>query len=187
LISGIGAVAGARLAYAAIADRLSSPVAPQASVEPAARPPVVAQPVTVESAPNESCPTLEAEPYEFNPTGTYVLNQETIPKAFADIDYLELETREYIEEGDEYVARSIIPRGSIFAGKRFRLTRISVGGYELAFQTETVDGVSYRFVGRFTSEEEYEAGDPDIKGNLIKIKDGKWAAEIQAEFYIDGC
>jgi hypothetical protein len=71
-----------------------------------------------------------------------------------------------------------------------KFTRIAVGGREMAFHTETVNGVSYKFTGRFVTAT-YCATDgdkPDLIGRLIKIKENKWAAEMEAEFYLTcGC
>jgi hypothetical protein len=188
LAFGIGAVAAVRIAYAA-ASRLATSQVTTPVAEPVTVTPVLAQPVVVESAIDESCGGLAATT-KFDPTGDYALELDKVPRPFSDLENLTLETREYVEQDGEFIDRPIVPRGSIQTKRELKLTRIALGDHQLAFQTETVNGVSYRFVGQFLSIENYgEAGSmPDLKGRLIKIRSGKWAAEMEAEFYLQcGC
>ncbi len=128
---------------------------------------------------------------EFDPAGEYYLDLETVPNAFADIDYLQIETHDYGHDSDDNPTSSpIAPKGFILTKKALRFDRIAIGGKEITFQTATVKGVSYKFTGSFLTTDYCESdGDmPDLKGRLIKIKDNKWAAEMVAEFYVScGC
>lgn len=124
---------------------------------------------------------------EYDWTGYYYSNSETLPKAFSDISYIELETREYSEDGNN---KAIPPDGTIRTNTILEFTHIAIGGKEIAFQTATVDGVSYKFTGRFLSQGSCDRSDdrPVLKGRLIKIKGSKWAAEMEAEFSVTcGC
>jgi hypothetical protein len=188
---GIATVASVRLTVGAIASFASNLKAkknsePMPVPEVAATAPVEPVITTYDDVIDEKNDSSD----EFNPTGEYYLDSETVPKAFSDISHLDLQTREYYEENGTYIDRPIVPLGSLRGKKAAKLTRIAIGGREIAFQTDTADGISYRFVGRFTTAEYCETGGdtPDLKGKLIKIKDGKWSAEMEAEFYLQcGC
>lgn len=130
---------------------------------------------------------------EFNPSGYYYPDLEALPKGFSDFDSFYLETSEVVDEDGEYVDRPIVPKGSISAAREFTFTRVAVGTSEFSFQTETIKGVSYRFTGHFLHSLsgdycETDEDQPDLEGKLIKIRNGKWAAEMNAQFYIScGC
>ncbi len=129
---------------------------------------------------------------EFDPTGSYSLDYETVPKAFADIDYIEIATREYKAENGNYSNIPVVPSGSIFTTRSIEFKKIAVGNREIAFETEIDNGISYKFVGQFSSASEEVACESceypaDLRGRLIKIKNGKVVAEMNAEFYVHGC
>lgn len=129
---------------------------------------------------------------EFDPSGEYYLDLEKVPKTFSNIDHLYLQTREAYDENGQFVDRPIVPKGLIRTTQDFAFTRLAVGNREISFQTATIDGTSYRFTGHFnlSSDAYCETGEdkPELEGRLIKIKDGKWAAEHHAEFYVScGC
>lgn len=159
-------------------------------IEPAPVAPVPTEPIFVGPSTEEKTvgePSLVAE---FDPAGSYYLDEETLPKAFADIDHLEIDTHNYTDPDGNPIYSLIPPTGSILTKKVLKFDRIAVGGKEIAFQTATVDGVSYRFTGRFLNQAycETDGDTPDLKGRLIKIKGNKWAAEMQAEFFLScGC
>lgn len=165
-------------------DTLTQSVSPVAIAEE----PVVTTNTSVESKDVE-IPNQEV----WDPGGWYYLDSEKVPKAFSDIDHIYLETREVYDENGEFVDRPIVPTGSVFTGSDFKFARIAVSNPEISFQTTTINGVSYRFTGRFRSLSlgdycETDEDQPDLEGKLIKIKDGKWAAEMKAQFYIScGC
>src|SRR5215207_5468789 len=95
-------------------------------------------------------PLVTAQPNDdFDPTGAYDFEEGTLPKAFADIQYINIETREYLNEGETFINRPIVPKGSINAKTDFNFAKIAVNGREIALETEAIDGISYKFVGRF--------------------------------------
>ena len=189
---GYGVFAGVRFALSFVPmPAAKEEVADHAvnEAEPILLPDKVAQaePVFVGPSNDRETNAEEDSAPEFDPTGEYYLDEEKVPKVFSDISYLEIQTREYDTDAKgNYVTSPIAPKGSIQTKKMLKFTRIAIGGKEIAFQTDTVGGVSYKFTGRFRSDDYCEAdGDkPDLKGRLIKIKDGKWAAEMKAEFYM---
>ena len=132
-------------------------------------------------------------PEIWDPSDWYYLESEKVPKAFSDIDHVYLQTRETYEENGQFVDRPIVPKGFVLASNEFTFARIAVSNRELSFQTKTINGISYRFTGRFRSSAlgdycDTDVDQPDLEGKLIKIKDGKWAAEMNAQFYIScGC
>lgn len=191
---GISAYAAVGLALSYIPTKSATSVAPERNIPetvsvPAA--PIPMEPIFVGPSSEKEISGEEPSVEEFDPAGEYYLNEEELPKAFADIDLLEITTHEDVEEAcDRWISSPIAPKGSLQAKAAFKFDRIAIGGKEIAFQTATVDGVSFKFTGRFVNQAYCETdGDvPDLKGRLIKIKDNKWAAEIEAEFYMQcGC
>jgi hypothetical protein len=154
---------------------------------------VAVEPVLETSEGDEETP-INQEEEDFNRTEYYYLyaDDETLPKAFADIEHLSIETHEYNEKAGENGPYwiPIVPKGSIQTKKAFKFERVAVGTRLFSFQTATVDGISYKFIGSFPDTKagsDSHSGGPDIEGRLIKIKDNKWAAEMEAKFYVAGC
>lgn len=114
--------------------------------------------------------------------GTYYLDEENTPKEFRDIVHVEIETHDYekMDENGE-PGLPIPPKGEIKTKKRLKFSRIAINGRMVAFQTETVNGISYRFLGTYVATDHCDE-EIDLTGHLILIKDGKWAAAMKAEF-----
>lgn len=192
LAIGLGTVNGARLASAAVRRPADASVATPATERPmAAAQWTEGRSLLLDPA---SARPDDAPSMPFDPIGDYALDTATLPKAFADLEYLTLEVSEYYEQDGEYLSRPIVPRGAIHGKKEFKFSRIAIGGRELTFQTRTVGGISYRFVGRFPvpeeagGDEEEVEGSPSLVGKLIKIRNGKWEAAMEAKFYLyHGC
>lgn len=128
----------------------------------------------------------------FDPTGSYSLDNEKVPKAFADINFIEITTREYKVENGKYSNIPVVPSGSIFTTRSIKFKKIAVSNREIAFETEIDKGISYKFVGQFSSLSEVVACEAceypaDLQGRLTKIRNGKVVAELSANFYMDGC
>jgi len=136
---------------------------------------------------------VETQPAIFDPGEMYYLQTDNVPKAFADIKYLDLVTRKSWEEDGKYFDRPIIPTGYLFAEKEFKLGAITIAHREFTFYTAEIKGVSYKFVGYFPKYPEFvEYCDgceypPDLKGRLTKLTDGKVIAETEIEFYVEHC
>ena len=162
-----------------VAGTVDTPPIPESPVAPG-----VVVGLSPDDAENESAEIT------FNPTGDYYTDPKKIAKPFADVSHIEIQTRIDTDEEGYYIDLAIPPTGSINTTAKLKFTRIAIANREIAFQTATVNGISYRFTGRFFSEPYCEIyGDKsDLRGKLIKIKNGKWAAETDAEFYlVCGC
>jgi hypothetical protein len=139
---------------------------------------------------NENDEAEQAEPEQtFVPEGWFYADEEEMPEAFRDIDHIEIMLFDYEKvDADGNHGVGIPPKGSLQAKKVFRFSRIAIFDRKITFQTNTVGGVSYRFTGEFWSGDSCELNGPtpDLTGELIKIKDGKWAAAMKANLY-QGC
>ena len=129
---------------------------------------------------------------DFDPTGNYSLGVKELPNPFDDISFLHIMAREYSLQNGSYVASPTVPTGSLH-GKRssFSLTRISIGNREISFETDTVDGLKYRFLGHFPRSAEHTKCEcegcehrAELKGSLKKVRGGKVIAEMDATFYL---
>lgn len=190
---GISAYAAVGLALSYLPTKAATSVAPERNIPETA--PVAAVPIPLEPifvGPSVDDESRSVDPNEeFDASGSYAIDVEKVLKAFADIDRLLIETNDYTSDANgEVTVTKIAPRGSLFTNKELRFERISIGNNKLVFQTATVNGVSYKFSGSFLTEAycETDGDTPDLKGRLIKIKNNKWAAEMEAEFYMQcGC
>lgn len=109
-----------------------------------------------------------------------------VPKAFADIDHINL------GGSGEYGAQANPPfYGQIRLKDRkrtdFKLLKPVLEGRNLSFKTETVRGVSYSFSGVLTttdfgSDQQPAADEKVLSGTLKKMKAGKVIAESKLEF-----
>ena len=152
--------------------------------------PVPAEPVSAVTG--ETTPEHLIHVDSFDPSGSYVFGDEKVSAPFSDIEWIDIVTRGYRNEDGEWVDYAVVPSGKLWASKPFRFGRFAYANLDLTFQTETIGGVSYRFVGRFRNPNlEYdgppESYPPDLTGTLIKIRNGKWAAETKVAFYAAGC
>ncbi|NOT46874.1 MAG: hypothetical protein HOP17_03870 [Acidobacteria bacterium] len=124
---------------------------------------------------------LEDDNTALIPEGSFYLGNKSVPKAFVDISELQIVTWDW-EKG--LGSTAIPPKGFLKTGKEFTFNRIAVTSRQITFQTETLDRVSYRFLGTFTPSGQRRA---PVTGKLIKIKNGKWVAEMTADFYEAQC
>jgi hypothetical protein len=160
----------------------------------------------------EPSPLIEPTPYivygtfpasnesteaEFNADGVYSIIED-LPKGFRDFDTLSITTKDYEGASAEnnYQAVAVPPEGYIFTKKLFRFARINIADKQIAFETETRKGISYKFVGEFIDGEKIEYKNAAgvefteyavLKGRLTKLQDGKKVAEIEAHFATGGC
>jgi hypothetical protein len=136
--------------------------------------------------------TLQAEPAEsFDPSGEYYLDTNYSGTAFKDVE-IGIYTREYSENEGVYTNVPTVPSGTLYANREYALSKIAIGDRELTFETETVGGIKYKFVGYFpmmpSSSCESCEFPPNLKGKLTKIKGGKAVAAEEVSFYLgDGC
>lgn len=158
--------------------------------------PIVYEPVVRDMTIATVEPSIEEEPVK-NPTreiyidGTYSFFSEELPKPFRELGYIEITTLDYEKtDANGEPGVPIPPKGLLYAGREFKFSRIGVNGKLIAFQTKTVNGVSYKFTGEYLALDycETDGPTPDITGELIKIVNGKWAASMKAKLYAEcGC
>lgn len=177
-----------------ITEELADPVTSYPEVAVGAVEYIPAADVETEATATGNTEETEDRPAEevFDADGNYYPIDEKLPKSFAKLDYLWITTREWDGNVDEYPnGKPIPPKGEIKIGKTFKFTRVYVGGREIAFTTETIGGVSYRFVGIFPKQDycdlSGEESVPSLTGRLIRIKNGKWDAEGNIDLYEEGC
>jgi hypothetical protein len=154
-------------------------VTPVAKQETLIMPPVAAQTETtiVDSEENNK--------YEFDATGDYYIVGD-LTKGFEDFEEMSIITKDYSTESLEYTnGIPIPPEGYVLAKKKYKFSRINIANKEIAFETETKKGISYKFVGGF-----FDDTDEDfaiLKGRLTKMRDGKKIAESKVRFLTGGC
>ena len=107
---------------------------------------------------------------EYEWSGVYAFDTESLPKAFRGLGYMEVnlyDVEKIGEDGEPGVR--IPPKGYLLAETEFKFKRIAVAGKHISFQTETVNGVSYRFTGEYLALDYCETGGstPDVSGELI--------------------
>jgi hypothetical protein len=137
---------------------------------------------------------VEPAPYE-HPAGTedyylfdgdfYIVNDR--PEAFEDFEALFIETGDFFaatKNKDDFLAAE--PTGFIFTDRKYNFKTISLGNKKLSFETEAVDGISYKFNGSYIEDELTQEGDYAahslIEGILTKLRNGKKIAEMKAKF-----
>jgi hypothetical protein len=150
---------------------------------------------TIEPKSDENSEKTEPE---FCPDGEFYFAGDS-PKGFKDFKSLTIQTKDYeqVSEENDYEGEPIPPKGYIFGNKNreFNFVRVSISPKQLSFETEAIKGVSYKFTGKYVDEEikvkkdyGYEYTElVEIKGTLIKMRDGKKIAEIEAKFARGGC
>lgn len=128
---------------------------------------------------------------DFDPSGYYEIWSERSAKSFDKDLSFEFAIRVYKGENNSHLNKPIVPSGSVFAEKDLLIEKIAYGSREIAFETATIGGVSYKFVGHFpvAPQANCENCEPpsDLKGTLTKMKNGKVVATGEVEFYLGGC
>jgi len=129
--------------------------------------------------------------YADYPDGEYYIIGE-LPKGFKDFDSLIVQTTDYSLASAEnnYKEVQIAPKGYVYAKQKFDFRRIAVSRKRLSFETVTIKGVSYKFVGKFV-EETIDMGEymehVELEGDLIKMRDGKKIAGFKVKLARGGC
>jgi hypothetical protein len=132
----------------------SSPAETVTAVPNAVKPIAESSPIFVPLPPPlETAVENDAEPAdEFYPDGDYYLMGD-LPKGFKDIDYLSITANKYeIEKDGTSYWKQILPEGHIFTKTKFKFSRIFINSREISFETKTIKGISYKFIGNFPEE-----------------------------------
>src|SRR4029077_69083 len=114
------------------------------------------EPEIVDAAPPyspepETTPVMsDPEPTaNFDMSGEYESAIEP-PRPFKAFNVIEVEMTDYESASTDFPEGSPIPpKGYILFDKEYKFTRIAVSQKTFAFDTEAIDGVSYRFTGKF--------------------------------------
>lgn len=127
---------------------------------------------------------------KFNPEGNYEFDNprgreyQYNPSGFEQFNF-ELETTEWRSSMGRSVP--IKPRGTVWDGRGYKMTQISIKDRSFSFKTETIGGISYQFSGTFLKSGDFAALDLDgevlLKGLLIKIRNGKEVARTDRRYY----
>lgn len=144
----------------------------------------------------ESETEAQTEPedeWQWDGSGEFYLAAEVLPKGFKDFEFMEIITRDY-EVQDETGAYGvpIPPQGFIQTKTKFKFVRIGIGNKQVSFETEKINGISYKFTGNYREENgdscPIEENSVDLKGRLVKMKNGKEIAETSVGFHVScGC
>ena len=108
------------------------------------------------------------------------------PAGFNEFRYLYLEGGKFnVGRDGRLSAASGAPlKGELYGRRKFRLKSVAFDGERLTFETAAVAGVSFRFEGT-GSNPNYQPDLPytlTFKGRLLKLVNGKKAAEAQVTF-----
>ena len=102
-----------------------------------------------------------------------------LPKGFKDFYGVTLITRDFKAKSEDCpLGIPIPPEGFLHTTRKYKFTRINMGNKQVAFETETIKGTSYKFIGNGKFMGAFE-------GRLIKMRNGKKIAESQMVFELD--
>lgn len=124
---------------------------------------------------------------KFDAEGYYYISADNTPKGFDDFENFSITSKDYKTENEEDYGKLIAPEGYVQANRELKFSRISIGDYQIRFETERVKGISYSFSGEFTETRNFnylESEDREkvLKGVLTKKRNGKKIAEAQVDF-----
>ena len=130
---------------------------------------------------------------EFDAEGFYGVIGK-LPKNFEDFGEIGITTKNYESASEEnnYEGTPISPEGYVWTDKEYKFTKISISSQTMAFETETIKGVSYKFSGKFVEKVpfwNFNEQKTVLEGHLIKLKKEKKIAETNINFfwYEGGC
>ena len=130
--------------------------------------------------------TTRVQSVSFDPSGNYIFAGKA-PKGFENLRWVSVETTEM--DLSSFTRRNISPRGSLWAGREFKMASVNLNGYELAFTTRPAAGISYQFSGQFLKRGIYseifdsESTEVVLKGRLTKTRRGRKVADSQVGFH----
>jgi hypothetical protein len=128
---------------------------------------------------------------EFDASGDYWNISDTKKKGLKELWEISiLTTDDTLTDDNEYKGNPIAPEGFVYtrARQEFKFTRINIGNKQITFQTETKKGISYKFVGKFLDEQNYNKEDfADIEGRLITMRNSKKITEVTVRLRRSRC
>ncbi len=133
----------------------------------------------VEQTDNSDKTEPETEIWEFDGNGSFYITDD-LPKGFKDFDTISVTTRDFGVESEDYpYGVPIPPEGYVRTSKKYKFTLIGIANRQIAFKTETKEGISYKFVGKLIK------ADYSIEGRLTKMRNGKKIAESNVQLTFD--
>lgn len=102
-----------------------------------------------------------------------------LPGGFKDFYGVTLITRDFKTKLEDCpLGIPIPPEGSLHTERKYKFTQINMGNKQIAFETETIKGTSYKFIGKGKFMGAFE-------GRLIKMHNGKKIAESHVGFELN--
>lgn len=164
---------------------------PVIKLEPVPVPPIAQEsPVVVTTAVKQTDTAAESEqntPWEFDGEGEYYM-VDALPKGFKDFVEISISTRNYETESEDFpYGMPIPPEGYVQTTGKYKIIRINIANKEVALETETKKGISYKFVGKLLEGKYDKVLDETVwmEGRLTKMQGGKKIAESKVRFALD--
>ncbi|MEO8072721.1 MAG: hypothetical protein ABI686_05690 [Acidobacteriota bacterium] len=148
----------------------------------------------------------ENSKYEFDIDGYYGIIGELpkgfndygvtgkLPKGFEDFGEIGITTLNYENASEEngYEGTPVPPGGYVWTDREYKFAKINVNNKYMSFETYTIKGVSYKFIGKFLEKAPFWKLDeqkPVLEGRFVKLSKGKKVAESDVRFfwYEGGC
>ncbi len=126
---------------------------------------------------------------EFHPDGEFY-SVEALSKEFKDLDYLSISANDWTNASDKnnWQPTPILPNGYVQTNKKYLFEKISINNRLIYFETETIKGISYEFVGNYPDYATHSEGTYyELEGILTKYKNGKKIAKIKLSLETAGC
>jgi hypothetical protein len=103
---------------------------------------------------------------EYDGYGDYYVVGD-LPKEFKDFYGINLATRNFKAKSEDCpIGIPIPPEGYVQTTREYKFTRINMGNKQIAFETETIKEISYKFTGKFVVL-------GVLEGRLTKMRNGK--------------
>lgn len=156
--------------------------------------PVEIEPVKIEEItepfgiePGSSDESVKEIEYEFDAGGDYYIIGD-LPKRFENFEIFSITTKNYDNASNDnnWEGIPIPPEGYVLTKIKFNFVRINISDKQIAFETESKGGISYKFVGKFIEEKVYEKdGEYShfavLEGHFVKMRNGKKIAQSRVK------
>jgi hypothetical protein len=134
--------------------------------------------------------TEEAQLSDFTAVVEYYSDEATLQKDFGTFRSIEIEIPDYQRASIEKVDKKAIrTKGAINFKRQYRFNRTEISEKDIAFETETINGISYRFTGHFFKDKDIDPAEEylQIHGHLTRLKNGKKMSEADIELFASDC
>jgi hypothetical protein len=130
----------------------------------------------------------DSQPREFYPDDEYYTYGEDLPDGFKNLEALTLKTTDWTNATEDIPPRPMLPKGTLIAGKSYKLIKININNRQFSFETEKIKGIYFTFIGTFPKDLVSKTDIPiNLQGVLTKYKNGKLVVQKSVGFYADGC